>query len=1191
MSLVRLLNELSSAGVKVSAEGDQLVVRSANGGIPPELKESLRIHKQELLARLRSPSSLSPPAAARSDPKASGKKTSVARVERTSRHPLSPAQERLWILEELHPGGSVYGMASGWSITGSLDPAVLRLAFADVVARHEILRTTFGDEGGNAPYQRIADRASWPLPLVSLERLSTSKRPRVLRELMAMDGRRPFDLRRGPLIRCMLVRLAEREHVLLTHMHHIISDGWSFGVFFEDLSASYRRRKEARERLVPLDIQYVDYVHWQGGALEGAAIKRQLAYWQSRLAGAPPLSVVPPDRPRPRIPTHRGARRELLLPGHTTAALKTLSGRRGATLFMTLLAAFEVLISRLSGQTDLVVGTPAANRALPEFRRLVGLFLNNLALRTDLSGDPSFEELLARVRSSCLEAYENQEVPFETVIEKLSPSRDASRTPFFQIFFNMLNYAAAEMTFAGNKALPLRFESEHAKFDLTLYVLETVDSLFFVLVYATDLFEPETIERLLRQYAFLLEQIARDPSAAIDSYSLLTPDAESVVPDPRAPLEDLELRVPTVLDRLAVMCAEGGSGIAVRCGASELTYGELDERSATLARALRGSGLQKGDVVALAGEVSVSWVVAFCGILRSGGVVMPLDPRHPDERSRRMLEESGARKLVRADGEPRTFGLELSDVTTIASDGREIAPRGTMTEQLPSLDGSDAAYVYFTSGSTGAPKAILGTHAGLGHFVAWEVERFDLGPADRFAQLTAVSFDAMLREIFAPLTSGGCLCLRRERDRDAFGTLGFLERERISVVHTVPTLAEALLATDSGARSAAGYPGPRWVFFSGEPLRASLVRRWRERFPDSRIVNLYGPTETTMTKCFHEVPSTLDGLEEGVQPLGRPMSGTQALVLSSSGVRCGIGEPGEIVIRTPYRTLGYLERGARTGKPFSANPFRADGGGSAPVRPDDQLYYTGDRGRYRSDGVLEFLGRRDDQVKIRGARVEPGEIEARLASHRDVGGAAVVGHRNGAGDTELVAYLVPASGRSLDLSRLRNELRGVLPDYMVPRYLIELASLPRLANGKLDRDALPAPASAPAPSTSGLQSSSYVAPGTALEKTVASIWSEVLGIDRVGLHDSFLELGGHSLLAIRIVARIRAALQVEVVAGALFERPSVAELVELIASSPGGGRAERIAEVLVEVESLSDDDVRRRMEERDLREQRKEVSG
>jgi amino acid adenylation domain-containing protein len=1104
--LSRLLAELSRRGVEVTADGEKLVLRSRGGAVTPELREELVRNKAELLRHLAG-GAAPPPDGPRNDGAGNGPQ------------PLSFAQENLWFLDQMGHAGAAYHAPLVLFLSGPLALEALRKSLSEIVRRHHVLRSTFTAVEG-APRQVVGPAAEVPLSVCDLAPLSPDEQRRRWGVEFAEELERAFDLARGPLVRARLFRLGDAQHVLALTVHHIAWDAWSAGVFTTELAALYEAFAAGRPSPLPeLRAQYADFARRERESLQGERLEALLAYWRERLEDAPATELAT-DVTRKRTQSFRGTN-EWAPPvsGDVVAALKRLGQDNGTTLFTVLLAAFKALLHRCTGQQDLVVGTPMANRPSAEFEGLAGLFVNNLVLRTRVDAGRSFEELLSAVRATVVGAVEHAEMPFARLVAELRQQRDPSRTPLFQIFFNMATLASPAAG-AGLVFAPVAEEFGSARFDLTVYAAERAGHLSIAFNYNTDLFAPETVRRLVAQYVSLLEAVAARPQLPIGAHSLLTGQCRAVVPDPSTVLETPAL--PLVVDLVRSWADETPDAPALAGDGRTLSYAELSARASRVARALTASGVAPADVVALDGRPAFGTVAAFLGTLMAGGVVLFLDPALPAERRRQMIREAGVRHIVRIGEEGReqeNDALPLRAVLEVDGATAECAPPA-VERPLPALAGADAAYVFFTSGTTGVPKAVLGTHGGLSHFVLWQRDTFGISPGDRGSHLTSLSFDVVLREMLLPLVSGATLCLPVAEGRDPDRVLAWIEREGITVVHTVPSLAAAWL---SGAVPGARASRVRLVFFAGEPLTGRLASRFREASSaEATVVNLYGPTETTLAKCFHVVPA--DG-DDGIQPVGRPLPQTQALVLGTGDRPCAVGEVGEVVLRTPFRTRGYLNAEEEQQRRFVPNPWRTD--------PGDLLYRTGDRGQLRADGTLHVRGRVDDQVKIGGVRVEPGETTAVLARHPAVRSCAVVARDDKRG-RRLVAYVVATEASRPCAEELRAFLRERLPEAFIPAAFVLLDALPLTANGKLDRRALPEP---PEPARDG-----FVSPRSAEEEAIAAIWREVLGAERVSVHEDFFALGGHSLGATQVVSRIRARLGVELPLGRVFEAATIEAL-------------------------------------------------
>jgi amino acid adenylation domain-containing protein/FkbM family methyltransferase len=1080
--------------------------------------------------------------------------------------PLSFAQQRLWFLDQLEPNSSVYNVPSGLRLKGPLEVGALEQSLNEIVRRHEALRTTFS-MGEGVPVQIIAPLMRLALPLVDLSDRSEGECQEETQRLIGEEAQRPFDLTRGPLLRATLLQLSEQDHILLLTLHHIVSDGWSMGVFFHELTALYNAFCNGQPSPLPeLAVQYADFAVWQRNWLQGEALENQLSYWKQQLRDLPALEL-PTDYPRSTVQTHRGGCRTMVLSKTLSDSLQRLSQRERVTLFMTLLAAFKTLLHRFTGQDDIVVGSPIAGRNRTEIEGLIGFFVNTLVLRTDLSGNPSFQELLGRVRQMALGAYAHQNLPFEKLVEELRPERSLRHTPLFQVMLNLLNPSDNVLELARLRVEPVRRTDVESKFDLTLYVTPNDKGMRLNLVYNADLFEAARMGELLEQFKHLLEQIVASPHKPIRFYSLVTEQSRQLLPDPTEVLAAPNF-LPVTREFLAWV-EKSPKQKAVTQDERFWTYGELSASARRIAQSLVAHGTTPGDVVAVAGPRCFGVIASIVGALMSGGVLLTIDRNLPANRQRLMMETGRVKCLLyvgdrrQEDGWLRKMpGLTIVPVT---KNGRAPVSTGELAAldgvALPEISPDDPAYIFFTSGTTGVPKGVLGCHQGLSHFLAWQKSEFQIVPEDRCGQLTNFSFDVVLRDIFLPLVSGATLMLPDEDlDTASDRTLVWLDRQGITFFHAVPTLAQSWLGDVFDGVTLRKL---RWAFFAGEALTEPLVRRWRVAFPDTgKIVNLYGPTETTLAKCFLVVP---DELSPGVQPIGKPLPQTQALVLNHGEQLCGVGEPGEIVLRTPFRTLGYINAPEEQRKRFVKNPFRDD--------PHDLVYYTGDRGRYGMDGRLEILGRLDDQVKVRGVRVEPSEVAAVLSQHPGVKACFVTARKDHRAEDILVAYVVSSALNVVAASDLRSYLGMHLPAALIPSAFVFLEALPLSPNGKIDRQALPEP-----DHTKPDSKSSFVAPRNATEQSLAKIWCEVLKLKEVGVRDNFFDLGGHSLMATQIVSRIRRNFELEIPLRAIFEQPTIEGLaLHLLEQQAQALHPDQFHELLADLDDLSDAEAERRL--------------
>jgi amino acid adenylation domain-containing protein len=998
--------------------------------------------------------------------------------------PLSFAQERLWFLDRLQPGSAVYNVSTAMRLRGVLDARALERALGEVVRRHEALRTTFAEMDG-APVQVIAPFAGFALPVDDLAPLDDADREAEVRRRATAASAEPFDLAMGPLFRARLLRLGDQDHVLLIGMHHVASDGWSLGVLFRELSALYGAYGNGEPSpLAELAVQYADFAAWQRARLHHAALERELGWWRARLAGAPALLALPTDHPRPAEQSFRGAHERVGVSAALLERLRALGRAEGATLFMVLLGAWQVLLARYAATDDVVVGTAAAGRERRETEGLIGFFVNTLALRTDLAGDPPFRELLRRVRETTLGAFEHQEVPFERLVGELQPERSLSHAPVVQVAFALDQGESGAPAFAGLRAEGVGADAGTTKLDLTLSLgTRPEGGLRGALSYATALFLPETIRRMAAHLGRVLEQLAADPDVRLSRIGLLD-DGE------RGRVLAWSGTAPAhgggcVHALFAARAARTPGAEALRFAGRATTCRELDQAANRLAHHLAARGVGPESRVGVFAERAPGTVVAILAILKAGGAFVPLDPAYPAERLRYMLEDSGARTVVAPAGAPDGIPAGLvPGLLDLRAEAAEIAARPAEAPRV-AVDGEGLAYVIYTSGSTGRPKGVMVTHRGVPNLGYATAGPFGIGAGARVLQFASFSFDAAVAELFGALLAGATLVLApREELLPGDGLLGLLRRERISVV-TLPPSVLAILPPD-------GLPELRSVISAGEALDAATVERWSE---GRTLVNAYGPTEATV--CATAGACRADGRTPSI---GGPIDGVRVYVLDRAGEPAPIGIPGELFVGGAGVARGYLGRPAQTAERFVPDPFGA---------PGSRLYRTGDRVRWTAEGTLEFAGRVDAQVKVRGFRIEPGEVEAALRRVDGVADCAVVVRADAAGERRLVAYVV---GRA-PTGELRAALRGSLPDYMVPAAFVALERLPATPNGKVDRAALPAPAFA-----GGALSPP---PRNAMEERVAQVWREVLGAARIGVHDSFFDLGGTSLLLVRVHAGLR----------------------------------------------------------------------
>ena len=1064
----------------------------------------------------------------------------IPRRAQESPPPLSFAQQRLWVAHRVDPGSAVYNMPSPLRLRGALDGVALRRSLHEVVRRHESLRTTFGERDGE-PVQLVHPPAPAALPLVDLRALPAAARePEALR-LVEAEALRPFDLARRPPLRSTLLRLDEEDHVLCFTLHHIVSDAWSEDVLVREVSALYDAFSRGEPSPLPeLPVQYADFAVWQRARLSGEALEAQIGYWRERLAGAPPLLEIPTDRPRSVGGDAGTGVHPFALSPEATRALEDLSRREGTTLFMTIMAAWMALLSRYSGQEDVVVGSANAGRDRHETQGLIGFFINMLVLRGDLSGDPTWRELLARVRATALGAYAHQELPFDRIVDELGVERSPTHSPLFQALFNLGRSTGREarLELNGMRLESFGEEVANAKFDLNLMISETGSGLGGVLAYREALFEAGTIARMAEHLAALLHAMPAAPERRISEVSLLRGAERARVLEEWNSTAAGNLSERSVHELFAGQAARTPHAPALAFGDETHTYAELDRAANRLAHRLVGLGVGPEARVTVLLEPSAGFVVALLAVLKAGGAYLPLEPSTPPERLAFLLEDAGASVVITTEGSRSALRRTRAAVVCPDADAEELSRESSDAPSV-GVRPENAAYLIYTSGSTGQPKGVVVEHRQLANYVRAIAERLGLEGGMSHALVSTVAADLGNTVLFPSLCTGGALhVVPRETATSGERFAAYVQRHGIDVVKIVPSHLAALL----GAGGAEVLPR-RTLVLGGEASRTAWVDELRGRAPGLTVVNHYGPTETTVGVATHRVGQ---GEERGgTVPLGRPLANSRLYVLDRFRQPVPLGAPGELYVGGAQVARGYAGRPDQTAERFVPDPFGPEPGG--------RLYRTGDRVRWRASGELEFLGRVDAQVKVRGFRVELGEVEAMLAAHAAVREAAVVLREDVEGQPRLVAYVVAEAGADAGAAGLADYLRERLPEYMVPAAYVALDAMPLNANGKLDRRALPAPE----------ETARYVAPRSATEEVLAGIWEEVLGVERVGVDASFFELGGDSLLGIRMVSRVRKALGVKLQMKVLFEAGTLAALATLVEGQRGGAAAappiERVA--------------------------------
>jgi amino acid adenylation domain-containing protein len=1048
------------------------------------------------------------------------------KAERPKQYKLSFGQERLWFVDRLHPGMSVYNLGTSMAFTGDVDAPLLQQCIDEVVRRHEVLRTSFSLVAGQ-PVQIVAANLDVPLAVVDLRSMPASTRAAEASRLAMREAQTPFDLAQPPLVRFCLLRIDANAAMLLYTMHHIVSDGWSLGVLMHELAELYEAYAAGRRSpLPPLPMQYGDYAEWQRQWLQGENLQRHLSYWRRQLDGAPALAELPSDRPRPAVQTFRGAWCNFHVPAEACEGLRALSRRVGVTLYMVLMAAFQTLLLRHGGQTDVVVGTPIANRTQGQHESLIGLFANMLVIRTELAGNPSFVDLLARLREVTLGAYAHQDLPFERLVEELQPTRHLGHHPLFQVMFAYQNVPTLQDPQPAAEGEALEFVSGTTRFDLSLFMQESGNGLRGTFEYSTDLFDDGRIARMIGHLRTLLHAVVADPDLRLWDLPLLPATERQLIAAWNATEAEFPqtLAVPSLFEKQAEARPDA---VAVVAGEASCTYCELNRRANQLAHYLRTLGIGPDTPIGLCVERSIDMMVGLLGILKAGGAYLPLDPGYPAYRLNFMLSDAQVPVLL-------THGtiaaaLAPCDIETILLDTDEpILSRQPADNPSVAIQPDNLAYVIYTSGSTGVPKGVQVPHIALTNLINAMTQQLQPTEDDRLFAVTTLSFDIAALELFLPLTVGARVVIAsREATLDGRLLADSLARTGATAMQATPVTWRLL--------TEAGWHGNRQfkILTGGEALPQDLADDLSER--SAFCWNLYGPTEATI----YATASRLAGVGEPVS-IGRPIANTQAYLLDRNFNPVPVGVPGDLYLGGRSIARGYLNRPELTAEKFVPDPFSED--------PSGRLYRTGDVARYRPDGNIEFLGRSDFQVKIHGFRVETGEVEAILRQHPSVRRAVVVAREDGpalrAGDRYLAAYAVPL-GECPPTSALYDFLKARLPDYMLPSALVWLDNLPVTPNGKIDRKALPPPDTARAGPDDGV-----IAPPSPVEQVVAAIWADILGIEHLGVHDNFFLLGGHSLLAARVMYRLSDAFQFDLPLLLLFKAPTVEEFSRELVSHP-----------------------------------------
>jgi amino acid adenylation domain-containing protein len=1075
--------------------------------------------------------------------------------------PASFAQQRLWFLDKLEPGTAAYNLPRAFRITGPLDLDVLNRAIQAVVRRHESLRTVFDSVDGR-PRQIVLDTIDVPISVVDLSSTTEEQRESAALQIASAEGKKPFDLTQGPLLRIVLVQLKPDQQLLILVLHHIITDGWSIAILFRELTKCYEAFTTGRVPDLPeLTVQYSEYAQWQREYLSGDVLSEEVQYWKEKLAGAQTVLDLPADRRRPTTHSWSGATEELVFDKSTLIKLKALAQSQGATLFMVSMAAFQAWLWRYTQQKSILVGTPTAARSQFEIENLIGFFVNTLVFRADVTGELTFRELVRQVREFSLEAYAHQDVPFEKLVEELVPQRSVNITPLFQAMFIFQNIPKQIFKIAGLDMEELPFDTGIAKFDLSAEVFEDDDQeLHWRFEYNTDLFEQGTIRAFLNHFRNLLNAVIDAPDLLLAEIPLMSAEEKLLaVEKPNHTSADYQAD-PSIQAAFEQQVDRTPDSVAVRCDSRQLTYQELNKRANRLANYLVKQGVRQGDLVGISLDRSLEMIVALLGVLKAGAAYVPVDPTYPSEWISFVLEDSRVWGVVTQSAARAKLPANITNLVALDTDEKQIGAQSS--KNLPRLN-HEIAYVLYTSGSTGMPKGVEGTQRGVMNRAAWMWQAYPFQAGEVCCQKTNLGFVDSVWEIFGPLLAGvPSVIISQETLRDPEQLLETLAQEKVTRMVLVPSLLRLLLEHEP--RLGERVPELRLWSSSGEVLPVELVERFRAGFPEARLLNLYGSAEVAADATCHEVRQE-DCLGMSVS-IGKPIGNVQVYILDEKMEPVPIGVRGQIYVGGAGLARGYWGRGELTGERFVGNRWveeisddassagKASAGKSCAGKAS-RMYRTGDMGRWRGSGEIEYLGRMDSQVKLRGMRIELGEIEAVLGTHAGVREAVVV--LSGEGEQQrLTAYvrLAEHDGVEVTATELRQYLRGKLPEHMVPASYRGVRGWALLPSGKVDRRAV-----AEQSSEALAEAGGYAAPRTEVEKKLAAMWEELLKVEGVGIDQNFFELGGHSLLALQVMARIRSQLGVELGVRSLFEGGTIAALAAEVEKAERLGQKARPA--------------------------------
>ena len=1099
---ITFLSNLQQLGVKLRVEEGKLVIDAPKGAIDHSLREQLALQKNEILSFLSSSTRPVLP--------------DIIPIEgdlRKGKLPLSYSQSRQWYLEQLESGTSAYNIPFIRHLKGQLDISILERCFNEIIARHESLRTRF-DSANGEPYQEVLQEQTIRINLIDLTDFSIADRE--VNGLQAADReiKKGFDLSKGQLIRVSMIKLDEDEYFFTFVMHHIVSDGWSMRVLLNEISMIYGAFvNDFPSPLSELAIQYPDYACWQREYLKGEVVEDQLSYWEDQLSDCPPLIDLHTDFPRPYTQTYNGAYKQFRISGQTTTALKSISKGEGS-LFMVLLSALKVLLYRHTRQEDINIGTYIANRNHKELENLIGFFVNTLVLRTDLSGDPPFNEIYNRVRKTAIDAYAHQDLPFEILLDTLKVERTMSHSPLFQVMFVFQNITSHHLDLPGIQVSSVDLTSNRAEFDLTLWMWEQNGSLLGSLNYNTDLFKATTIDRIVRQFCLLIENIVKDSQQPISRIPLITNEDEERIGKEWSCYPTVDTPVLETTDRcihhMFEFCAKKDPyTIALICNDIPITYGDLNEKSNQLAHYLRQVGIRTESRVGICIERSSKMIIGILGILKSGGAYLPMDPQYPKDRLAYMLKDSDVDVVLTEEKFAKHFTDTGSEIVCLDTVSQNIALQSRDNLSL-GVAPNHLAYIIYTSGSTGKPKGVMVEHRSLVNFAASAKHEYQLKKGDQVLQFASITFDASAEEIYPTLASSATLVLRNEDMISSMPTfVETISDWKISVLD-LPTafFHEFVIGM---AQDGLNLPDSlRLIIIGGERAQSEFIKLWQAHGkPSVRLLNTYGPTETTVVATSCDLTNLLSDGFDGVEiPIGKPLGNASVFILDSNRQLVPIGMPGELYIGGIGLARGYMNLPEMTAAAFIDHRF--------PDGTEARLYKTGDLVRFLDDGNLEYLGRIDSQIKIRGYRIETDEIESVVKNFPGIQNAVVSTYTDSSGHIGICAYFTAADGSVHLENGLRDFLKIRLPDYMIPAAFVKLDALPLTSHGKINFKGLPYPET-----NTSAADNAYVDPTTPMEFLIAAIWQDVLGVERVGIHDKFFDLGGNSLLSMRVIARIK----------------------------------------------------------------------